>query len=181
MTGLRKTLRCSTTSVGSPHFVATSARESPSPTSFVPQRNVSANAGEQRSKPRSSRAAVRFMRRTICRERLTDNEHFPKPACTYLHNVRRDRTFWSHAATHPMYGTALNMEWAVRWIAAGLSLGLAVAPGARAADFDLTPAEDHPDPERRNRDPRQLSRRMDAAAPCAPRCSSTRRPPWSSK
>jgi len=40
-----------------------------------------------------------------------------------------------------MYGTALNMEWAVRWIAAGLSLGLAVAPGARAADFDLTPAE----------------------------------------
>ena len=29
----------------------------------------------------------------------------------------------------------------MRWIAAALSLGLAVAPGARAADFDLTPAE----------------------------------------
>jgi uncharacterized protein YndB with AHSA1/START domain len=33
------------------------------------------------------------------------------------------------------------MEWAMRWIAAALSLGLAVAPGARAADFELTPAE----------------------------------------
>src|SRR6187455_2091420 len=126
MTGLRKTLRCSTTSVGSPHFVATSARESPSPTSFVPHRNVSANAGEQARKPRTSKAAVRFMLWTICRTRLTDNEHFPKPARTYLHNVPRDRTFGSHAATQQMYGTALNMERAMRWIAAGLSLGLAV-------------------------------------------------------
>ena len=32
----------------------------------------------------------------------------------------------------------------MRWIAAGLSLGLAVAPGARAADFELTPAETQP-------------------------------------
>src|SRR6478735_9545229 len=133
MTGLRKTLRCSTTSVGSPHFVATSSRESPSPTSFVPQRKVSANAGEQARKPRTRMAAVRFMRGTIGRSCLTDNEHFPQPACPYLYKILRDRTFWSTVATHQMYGTALNKEWAMRWIAAGLSLGLAVAPGARAA------------------------------------------------
>jgi hypothetical protein len=40
-----------------------------------------------------------------------------------------------------MYGTALNKERAMRWIAAAFSLGLAVAPFARAADFELTPAE----------------------------------------
>jgi ribosome-associated toxin RatA of RatAB toxin-antitoxin module len=40
-----------------------------------------------------------------------------------------------------MYGTALNMERAMRWIAAGLSLGLAFVPGAQAADFELTSAE----------------------------------------
>jgi ribosome-associated toxin RatA of RatAB toxin-antitoxin module len=33
------------------------------------------------------------------------------------------------------------MESAERWIAAALSLGLACAPGARAADFELTPVE----------------------------------------
>jgi len=33
------------------------------------------------------------------------------------------------------------MECAVRWIAAALSLGLVLAPLARAADFELTPAE----------------------------------------
>ena len=33
------------------------------------------------------------------------------------------------------------MERAPRWIAAALSLGLACAPGARAADFELTPTE----------------------------------------
>ncbi len=40
-----------------------------------------------------------------------------------------------------MYGTALNIEAAMRWIAAALSLGLACVSGARAADFELTPAE----------------------------------------
>jgi ribosome-associated toxin RatA of RatAB toxin-antitoxin module len=40
-----------------------------------------------------------------------------------------------------MYGTVLNMRSAVRWIAAGLGLGLAVASGAQAADFELTVAE----------------------------------------
>jgi hypothetical protein len=40
-----------------------------------------------------------------------------------------------------MYATALNMGSVMRWIAAGLGLGLAMASGAQAADFELTPAE----------------------------------------
>ncbi len=40
-----------------------------------------------------------------------------------------------------IYGTLLSMDLPLRWIAAGLSLGLACAPAVRAADFELTPAE----------------------------------------
>jgi len=80
-------LREVVTSVGSPHLAATSVREAPSVTSFVPHRKLSAEALEHARSPTAIAANIRFMDRTIGPSSLTDNEHV-------------DRTFSPRRATH---------------------------------------------------------------------------------
>ena len=78
------------------------------------------------------------------------------------------------AARHSLImATGEAMDGACRW-----SWASACAPAARGRRFRAdTPAETRRVAERRNRDPRRTSMPASAAARCAPRCSSTRRPP----
>src|SRR4051812_42485462 len=106
MTGRWNTLRCVTTSSGSPHFAATSERVTPSTTSLVPQRIVSAQAEDVASRPTSKMVTLRFMGFTIGPISLTGNERHPRVG-RLLRKVRR--TFCPLRGTHA-HGTAGALE-----------------------------------------------------------------------
>src|SRR5690242_16057981 len=132
MTGRRNTLRCVTTSSGSPHFAATSARLTPSPTSLVPQRMVSAQADDVASRPTSRRATLRFMGFTIGRIPLTGNERCPVSEACYA------RCIEPFIRLDTLIGMGPSVHWKALLV---LSLGLACASHAHAGPFILTAAE----------------------------------------